>query len=275
MVFEEFLSKIGKRRFYSFFLGLLYVFISYGTALLLFPQNVSITMLFLITLLLVPSAITLISAEEAKESKHGLKKFFKDHVEVIEILFFLFKGVLVGYIILGFTVANYGDIFNYQNNFLESQGISKELVTEFLESGQPQVRNFLGILTNNISVSLIAFVLSFFYGIGAMFLIVLNASIFTALVVLVVQQLGRTAQEVALLLGSFSIYIIPEVVGFLLAAIAGGVISKAIIKEKIGSERFRNVVKDATILLIGSLLIILLAAFLEVFVTAPIIKALF
>lgn len=274
MVLEEILNTIGKRKAYSFFLGLLYVFISYGTASIFFPNNVSITMLFFITLLLVPSAIKLISKEEEQERKHGLKHFVKDHTTIIEILLFLFIGIFIGYFILGFTV-DFDDASSYQKNFLESQGITKEKITSFMQDDQPKLNKFLNIAVSNLSVCLIAFVLSFFYGIGALFLIVLNASIFSTFIITVTQHIGKTTQEILTILGIFSIYAIPEVGGFLLAAIAGGVISKAVIKEKIGSMRFKNVVKDATILLLLSFVVILISALLEVFVTAELVKVLF
>lgn len=274
MVFEEILNKLGKRKAYSFFLGLLYVFISYGTSLIFFPNNVSITMLFFVTLLLVPSAIKLISVEEKKESKAGLKKFVKNHKVIIEVLLFLFIGVFIGYFTLSF-IEGTENAFTYQTEFLEKQGVSGELITNFLQSDNPQWNKFLGIAVNNLGVCLIAFVLSFFYGIGAVFLIVLNASIFSTFLKMVTSQLGKTAQEVFSILGIFSIYVIPEVAGFLLAAIAGGVISKAVINERVGSIQFKNVVKDATVLLLVSFAVIILSALLEVFVTSNLIKALF
>jgi uncharacterized membrane protein SpoIIM required for sporulation len=274
MVFEDILNKLGKRGVYSFFLGLLYVFISYGTALIFFPSQVSLSMLFFITLLLVPSAIKLISIEEEKESRDGLKNFVKDHAIIIEIMLLLFVGVFVGYIALGFT-ADFANVSNYQQDFLQSKGISADLIEDFLQNEQSKINKFAGIAINNITVCLVAFVLSFFYGIGAIFLIVLNASIFSTFIITVVQHLGKTITEILSILGVFSIYVIPEVAGFLLAAIAGGVISKALIKEKIGSTRFRNVVKDATILLLLSFAVIILSALLEVFVTGSLIKALF
>ncbi|MFC1727930.1 stage II sporulation protein M [Nanoarchaeota archaeon] len=274
MVLEEFLNKLGKRKFYSFFLGLLYVFIGYGTASIFFPQNISLTMIFFITLLLVPSAIKLISLEEDKEGRYGVKKFVKNHKVIIEVLLFLFIGVFLGYFILGFT-GGYENVISYQQNFLENQGINETLIDNFLQTDQSKLNKFAGIAISNMGVSIIAFVLSFFYGIGAIFLIVLNASIFSTFILFVTQQLGKSLQEILTILGIFSIYAIPEVAGFLLAAIAGGVISKAVIKEKVGSKRFKNVVKDATLLLLVSFAVILLSALLEVFVTGPLIRVLF
>ncbi len=274
MVLESLLNKIGKRKFYSFFLGLLYVLISYGTALIFFPENISVTMLFFITLLLVPSAMRLISIEEKKERKDGLKNFLNDHTVVIEVLSFLFIGIFVGFLALGHTTDS-ASIFSYQSGFLENQGMSKETIENFLKADQNKLNKFTGIAVNNLGVCLVTFVLSFFYGVGAMFLIVLNASTFSFFVISVTQYLGKTAQEMLSLMGIFSTYMIPEVAGFLLASIAGGVISKAVTTEKLGSDKFKNVVKDATLLLVISCLIILIAALLEVYLASSLINVIF
>ena len=262
MVFEEILEKIGKRKVYSLFLGVLYVLISYGTAKLFFPSNLSLAMIFLVTLLLVPSTAKLIGIEESIERKYGTSKFFKKHYILMEIFLFLFLGIFIGYLITGNYVP---DSAEYQINFLKNQGIN--LLNADIESA-PQ---FINIFLNNLSVIVIAFVLSLFYGVGALFLIVLNASIFASFVL---NLLTTIAQQKAF--GAFLtlIHFIPEVFGFLLAAIAGGVISKAIMKEKAGTEGFRNVLKDGTILLLISLAIILVAALIESFVTPWILKPL-
>jgi uncharacterized membrane protein SpoIIM required for sporulation len=71
------------------------------------------------------------------------------------------------------------------------------------------------------------------------------------------------------------IHLIPEISGFLLAAIAGGVVSKAILHEKKGSKGFKNVFKDATVLILIAVGLVLLAAVLEVFVTARLFQVFF
>ena len=251
---EELLNKIGKRKFYSLLLGILYVLVSYGVAEIFFPRNTSLVIIFFITLLLVPSTFKLILIEEKIERRDGLKHFFKDHYTIMEIFLFLFIGIFIGYLIIG----SYGqNSLDYQKDFLETQGVK--------EKAEINKLNQLGaVLIQNISVIVIAFVLSLFFSVGALFLIVYNASIFAAFILL---------YEKAIMLLSL-IHFIPEILGFLLAAIAGGVISKAIMKEKLGTEPFKNVVKDATVLLLISIIVIVIAALIEVFVTPQILNPL-
>lgn len=261
---------IERRPYISFFFGFLYVFAGYFIAGFFF-DNVSIAMLFLATLLIVPSLIKLIELEEKRESKYGLRHFFKEHKDILEAYIFLFIGVFAGYVILGYVVNadNFASIFQFQLNFLKNQqGLSKEVIDAFFSSPlQPSLENVAGVLQSNIMVMLICFVLSIFYGAGAIFLITLNASIFASFVVFVSHYLAQKISEIFLIVGLFMIHMVPEISGFLLAAIAGGVLSKAIMKEKWTSHEFRNVIKDAVMLLVISCVLILVAAFLEVYLT--------
>jgi len=264
MALGDILDKLGKQRIYSIFIGILYVFISYGTAKLFFPTNISIAMIFFISLLLIPSTGKMISMEEKLERKHGLKHFLRDHKLLMEVFLFLFIGIFLAYLVIG---NNSPVTMEYQNTYLESQGIKDGIVPEKIDKPS----QFVSILGSNLSVIVIAFVLSMFYGMGALFLIVLNASIFAAFVLKFSSILSQTTTMSAAIL---SIHFLPEVFGFLLAAMAGGVISKAITKEKFGTDKFKNVVKDGTVLLLISLAVILVAAGLEVFVTSSIISSL-
>lgn len=261
---------IERRPYISFFFGFFYVFVGYFIAQLFFG-NVSVAMLFLATLLIVPSLIKLIEIEERRESVYGLRHFFKEHKDILEAYIFLFIGVFAGYVLLGYIVNldKFSSIFQFQLDFLKSQqGLSKEVIDKFFSTQlQPSLENVAGVLQSNITVMLISFVLSIFYGAGAIFLITLNASIFASFIVFVTQYLADKTSQVFLIIGMFMIHMVPEISGFLLAAIAGGVLSKALLRERWSSEHFRNVFKDAFMLLIMATLLILIAAFLEVYVT--------
>ncbi len=255
MALEEFLDKIGRRKIYAIILGIIYVIISYGTAEIFFPSDISKIMIFFAALLLAPSTARWIGVEESIEKKKGIENFWRNHATITEIFVFLFIGIFIGYLLVGTYEAN---ALSYQKTFLEGQGAigtakNIDVVTQLYN-----------IIANNISVIVIAFILSLFYGVGALFLTVLNASIFASFILLFAQLAQKGSALIALI---FSIHFIPEVSGFLLATISGGVISKAIMVEKIGTPSFKNVIKDGTILLLFSVILIVLAALLEVFLT--------
>ncbi|MBD3310186.1 hypothetical protein GF351_03125 [Candidatus Woesearchaeota archaeon] len=276
MVLEQLLKErwVEKRPLFALIVGFVYTFVGAGTAFIFFGRNISVAMLFLASLLIVPNLNMLFDVEEKRERKEGLKHFFRNHRDVFEACLFLFLGIFIGYLALGIGAnasgMDFSEIFSYQLNFLENQqGLSGEVIGDFLESPfRADAGQFLAISTKNLETALIFFMLSFFYGAGAIFLIILNASIFSTFLIYIVDTLAKSMSQVPSLLGIFSIHLVPEVSGFLLAAIAGAMVSKALIKEKLGCNCFRNVFKDATVLLAVSFLVIMVAAFLEVYVSA-------
>jgi len=270
MVFEQFLQsdKLRKHAYNILALGIFYVIVAYISSIYFFRDDISVAMLFTVTLLLVPSIYVILDGEEKIESKAGTKNFFENHKDIFKTYLFLILGIFFAYIL----VSNFAEvsIFDYQLGFLENRGdLTAEVVSEFKESDYtPGVVDFGALISHNLAVIIIAFILSIFYGAGGLFLIVLNASVFAAFITFVIKQVGNAFQLISI----FLIHLIPEMAGFLIAAIAGGVVSRAIMSEKFGSDGFRNVMKDALILLLISASLIVIAAFLELFVTAPLIK---
>ncbi len=263
------LDWIKKRHYLCLFFGFAYTFIGYGIGTYIFDSGVSIAMLFLATLLLVPTLVKLVDEEEKIERKQGLKHFFRNHRDVGETYLFLFIGIFLGYVVLGFAAPGFNEIFSFQVDFLEKQeGLNSEVIQGFYEKPlQPTFSNVQNIIGNNLLIVLITFMLSFVYGVGAIFLIVLNSSVFAAFVVYISREIATTLGDVLKILGYFSIHLIPEITGFLFAAIAGGVLSKALMNEKFMSNEFRNVARDALAIMGIAVILIVIGAFLEVFLT--------
>lgn len=275
MVFESIrIHWLAHHPLLSYFIGFGYTFLGYGVAWFFFRADPSVPMLFLTTLLLVPSLIKLLSLEERVERRVGLRHFFRNHRRIIEIYLFLFLGIFTAYLLLGSLNLQ---IFQYQLQVLErQQGLSAQVITSFLDTTfQPTMAQFLSVLEMNLFVVLLLFVLSFFYGAGAVFLITLNASVFASFVWYTLGAVAKLAASPLVVIGIFSIHMLPEVAGFLIAAIAGGVVSSALIREKLFSTEFRNVCRDAFVLLFIAALLIVIGAALEVFVTTRIFAGTF
>ena len=255
---SNFLNSGFKRKTYSLILGILYVFISYGTASLFFSENISMAMIMLITLLFVPTISRFIEKEvDAREdSSSGV---FRHNKTLIEIFFFLFIGISLGYLIIGNI---YSDSIKYQTDILQDK-IKVDI------DGIQKVPQALSLMINNIEVILVAFVLSLFYDVSALFLIVRTASVFAGFIL---KFSSFAVEKTALNAAIFSVHFVPEIFGFLLAALAGGVISKALVKKNIANSQFRKIVRDGTMLLAVSIGIIVFAAVLEAFVTPEIMK---
>ncbi len=269
MVLEHFLDseKIKRHAFFIFVLSFLYVLLGFIVSFLFFGNTVSIATMFTLTLLLSPSLAHILGREEIIERSSGLTHFYRNHKDVFKVYFFCFLGLFAGFLVLSW----YGDftsIFQFQTFFLENQrGLTTELLSEFKEGFTgPSMSNVFALFSENLFVVIISFILSIFYGAGAIFLIVLNSSIFVAFINVVYGYASKYGASLQYLLGSTSIYFIPEITGFMLAAIAGGILSTAIYREKLFSDSFHNVLKNCIVLLILAIAVIFISAVLEIYV---------
>lgn len=261
MVLEQIIERriVTKHLPFVFLLSLVYVFVAYAVQELFFPGQ-SVAAVLLVTILLVPSLHHLIVIEEEIERK-GSTHFWRRHKTIIKCYSGAFLGLLTGFLILGsFNPESLG----FQLSQLELSHLKPEMVAAFSDAPfVPTINTTLALFSHNLSYLLIGFALSIFYGAGAIFLVVFNASFFAAFAIEVINRWGSGLVGVSLL------HLLPETFGFILTAIAGATLSRGIIHEKVTGKAFRNVLQNAIKLIGFALLFILLAAFIETYVTAP------
>lgn len=271
MVVEELFKArwIEKRPTYSIFLGLLFTLISFFTSFLLFketPNFIGISTILFTVILVVPTVNKLFDIEERIEVKEKLS-FFKKHEHIIDFFIYFFIGVFIVLFVIGLTKPSF--VFSEQQLYNIQAGIFEEGRKLPLPPMGSERNEISRLFKNNMYIMVILFILSLFYGSGALFLITLNASIFASALANIVRSnlpnLGFLSVYSFTLcnLGIMFFHMIPEVSGYLLAAIAGGVLSHAFIREKIGSKNFKIVLTDAFILLLIAITVLLLAAFIE------------
>ncbi|MBN1544182.1 stage II sporulation protein M [Candidatus Woesearchaeota archaeon] len=283
MVLEDLFNPgwVRRRPYLAFVFGFVFTFVAFLISRVFFRSSMSVAMIFLTTLLLIPTLIMLLRMEEQVEGKYGLKHFFHNHKDIFEVYLFSFLGVFAAFVVLGLAMQNnpasYDQLFDFQTRFLSfQQGLSAESVQAFVQGGYDMgMSHATSLFIHDLLVVLICFVLSFFYGASAIFLIILNGSVFANFIIFVTRTIAQNAAQGVQAFFIFMIHLIPEISGFLIAAIAGGVVSKAVLYEKKGSARFKNVFKDATILMLIAMCLVLLSSLLEVFVTARLFKLVF
>lgn len=268
MVFEQLLdsTKVKKHPLVILLLSFFYVLVAYGVAYFFFGSAASIVAVFTLTLLLVPALYHLVSLEENIERRKGIHGFFRNHRDFFKIFGLAFLGIVLGLVVISFVLP--ADLFVYQHEFLvRHHGLY--LMEEFAQSPyMPAFSDVWSVFSFNVYVVLICLVLSVFYGAGAVFLIVFNASLFASFFFHVINNIGSKASGLVLF-----IHFIPELAGFLLVAIAGSILSVAIIRERWGDPYFRNVVQNAVLMFVFSVILLFIAALLEVFVSARVIHS--
>ncbi len=278
MVVETFFKAkwADKRSSYSVFLGVFFTLISFITSLLLFrttPHFIGISTILFSVVLSVPSINRLFDLEEKIEVKQNLS-FFKKHEHIIDFFLYYFIGVFITFFVISLIQTDY--VFSeHQLYNIESDNIASSYSQQFGSNvpappPPPGSKNMiLSLFKNNFYILVVSFALSLFYGAGALFLITLNASIFASALASVVKNNLPSHGFLSVYsftlcnLGIMFFHMIPEVAGYLLAAIAGGVLSQAFIREKFGSKNFLVVLLDSLILFFISVIIIFLAAVIE------------
>ena len=129
------------------------------------------------------------------------------------------------------------------------------------------------IFKNNLKVMIIAWILSLFFGAGALFLITFNASIFaSALVSVILIKVPRSGilylySFLACNMGIMFIHMIPEVSAYFVAAISGALLPAAFINDKLMSESFKKTIKESLILIVIAIAIVYISALIEVYVS--------
>ena len=240
-----------------FLFGFVLVSLGLVTGAILFFKHVSLLMIFFTTLGAIPIINGVVRIEETKTIR--IKKeinILKEHRKSLKVFIHYFFGCLIGYLfwyilLLYFKPEIVTQIFQTQLHTIEQ--------LQTLEKAQ--FGGFIEILVNNVGVLFVCISLSFIFGFGSIFVLTWNASVIATSIAKIIQQ-GDYHETLR-----FLIHGSPEVIGYIIAGLAGGIISVAISKHHIGTKRFRKIMIDAGVLFFISILLIITGAFLEAFVT--------
>ncbi len=206
----------------------------------------------------------------------GTMSLLQEHKKALLAFMWLFFGFVVAfsfwYIVLSNTQSFSAQIETYcainrPTNFeqcVSEYSIKTGSQTTGLATGTSRL--FL-IFTNNIYVLIFTLLFSLLFGAGVIFILAWNASVIAAAV-----GIFAKSDLAALPLGiaRYMIHGIPEIASYFIVALAGGMVSVAVIRHETGTEKFWEVLEDSLHLIIIAVVVLFLGALLEVFVT-PII----
>jgi uncharacterized membrane protein SpoIIM required for sporulation len=146
------------------------------------------------------------------------------------------------------------------NDCVAQYGVQGAKATAFLTS---QEKLFL-IFANNMYVLIFTLVFSLIFGAGAIFVLAWNVSVIAAAVGIFAKQ---NLSNLPLGIMRYMIHGIPEIAAYFIVALAGGIISMAVIKHDVHSDKFWNILQDSLNLVIAAVVILFIAALIEVFIT--------
>jgi uncharacterized membrane protein SpoIIM required for sporulation len=238
IIFIKFIApeSLKKQPGFAFVVAAFFVLIGFMAAFFVFMPALSMAMLAFSSLLLLPFVILMIepSPEEEVEKEVRLKSSFnldffsrimKKHEKLITFYMLLFFGMVIEYMLL----------FAFLPPGLSDTAFSQQLQA-FGPVGKFSMTSHMDILVNNLQVLFIAFALSVFYGAGSLLILNLNASIAGVMYGAPMKILfwGSTvAAPVYTNLLAYIPHTVIEIVGYLFAAVAGGILAMRQNKEEL------------------------------------------
>jgi len=285
MVLENILGPEGaeNRPALMIFLGFFYATLALFLSFYIFEAYSSIFMVFLTTLAATPTIYQLMKMEEEKDLTDVEEKvLLKEHSKALKAFIYLFIGATLAfafwYIVLSQDTVN--TVFHAQSSTITAINTPATPVVSTTGNITNPGAIFSRIFFNNIKVLLFCILFSFMYGAGAIFILMWNASIVgaaigsfvrTSISALITSSCGPTAGTTFCAVTSgilrYTIHGIPEILAYFVAALAGGIISIAVINHEFSSRKFEHILLDSADLLMLAIGILFIAALLEVFVT--------
>ncbi len=217
-----------------------------------------------------PFVYYIIKLEEGKDVEITASgKLLKEHSKALKALMWMFLGLVVAFSFWYIVLPNHASTnFNFQikvfcainspsnfNSCIEQYGIT---------GNATKIQLIMNIFANNIYVLIFTVLFSLAFGAGAIFILVWNASVIASAVGIFSKS---KLINLPMGLGRYMIHGIPEIAAYFIGALAGGIISVAVIRRDLRGERMWRILQDSLILVIIAVVILFLAALMEVFIT--------
>ncbi len=267
--------KAEKHPLIMFLLGAAYGTLAIFLSLWIFEEQSSMVFVFLTAMAIVPLMYHTLHYEEKKDILTPSKSLLHDHAAAIVFYMMIFLGCATAFTIwyLVLPAESASELFRVQ-----TQTISN--LNQHVTGNITQTALLSKIFLNNIKVMIFCILFSFIYGSGAIFILTWNASVIGAAAgnfirshmsrfagTAGLEKAGAYLYVSSLSVLRYAIHGIPEILSYIFAGVAGGILSMAVIKHDFGTKNFENVLLDVSDLVLLSVLILFIAGLLEVFVT--------
>jgi len=258
--------------------GFVYSTIGIILGYLVFGKYASISGIFLTTIPLVVIIYRTIRYEECKDLEIQKEyPLLKEHLKALSLFIYLFIGMALSYS-LWFTILPDSVAKVICGSQIETITTVRGGLTS-IGKATDEAANLELILSNNLRVLAFCILFSFLYGSGAIFILTWNASVIGVAMGDVVrtalksvgdmtnQQFLYTYFQTFPMSLSYLVHGIPEIAAYFTAALGGGIISIAVARHHYSSEHFKHIILDSLDLILLSLVILVVAALTEVYVT--------
>jgi len=222
---------------------------------IVFPQSVGLFTTFLITFALTPFMVDLIRHEEVMTEEEIAKRknmnLFNRHRGILLVYIAMFAGMVLSLSIIFLMLPQniVGKMFEDQINEIN-----------FIRGSIAFGGTFEKIFFNNIGVLFLAFLFSFLFGSGAIFILAWNASVLATAIGITAKSIGGIkGLPIAIL--TFFPHGSLEILAYFIGGVAGGIVSAAITRRK--SKWFHVILVDSATLMITAIVLLFIAAMIE------------
>ncbi len=223
----------------------------------------------------IPFIFFALKEEEEKDLEiNGFTRLLKSHSKALLYFLFLFMGFIIAFSFWYIAFADGNQNFRAQIEtfcIINKPANYDECVSQYGVTHISKTTSFftakekiVNIFANNIYVLIFTLVFSLIFGAGAIFILVWNASVISAAIGIFSQS---NLLNLPLGLSRYMIHGMLEISSYFAGALAGGIVSVAIINHDIRSDKFWIILQDSLNLVILSVVLLFLAALVEVFIT--------
>ncbi|MAF34940.1 hypothetical protein CMO91_03790 [Candidatus Woesearchaeota archaeon] len=259
-----------------FGIGFLYAAIAVFASLWIFREQASMVMVFFAVIAGLPLFYHTMQVEEKKDLKL-LKEMqmLREHAKALRFFILFFCGVTVA-----FTAAYVILPAETTSALFSAQETTIVTVNQKVTGNMFSLDILSKIFLNNIKVMVFSLLFSFLYGTGALFILMWNASVLAAAAGNFFRshlaeyaassgfaQVGAYFAVSSFTVLRYAIHGIPEILGYFVAGLAGGILSVSIMRKDYQNHEFERVLLDVSDLVVLAALILFAAAILEVYVT--------
>lgn len=281
-------KKSEKGPWKMFFVGLIYASLSLLLVHWFFKDSLAeasgmIVVVFCIMFSLPYMYFIIKKEEQMDEQVEGLMTVWKIHKDAIYSLMWLFLGFIVAFS-FWYIVLQDSNLLNFQvQTFcqINSPNSIDSCISQYsfnnlngaatsATGAATNSTRFLSIIENNVYVMIFTLLFSLIFGAGAIFVLVWNASVISAAVGIFTKY---QLKELPLGLARYLIHGIPEIGAYFITALAGGIFGVGILRHGWKDKRTLRVIENAIILLFISILLLVLAGVIEVYITPILFKS--